>query len=251
MVTSPVCDDRLGAEMNKRRATIGAAILVLVDLALFFPVQEWFQEIQGHVERLGSLGPIAVSVAYVGLTVLLIPGSALTVASGTLFGLWQGVLVVTAGANAGALLSFALARTFLRNRVERWVQRDSRFVSLDRAIGQEDFKIVFLVRLSPVFPFTLLNYVLGVSAVRPASYVLASFLGMLPGTFLYVSIGVAARRALGGTDAVTGPLEEALYYVGLAAIFGIVFVITRLARKALGRHTGSAPVEAPPRLIDG
>ena len=102
------------------------------------------------------------------------------------------------GANLGALCSFLLARTFLRERVSNWATGNPRFASLDRAIAREGFKVVLLSRLSPVFPFTLFNYFLGLTNVGVSSYVLANLIGMLPGSFLYVYFGATAREALAG-----------------------------------------------------
>ena len=154
--------------------------------------------LENYVQSLGAIGPVVVVLAYVLCTVLFIPGSAITIGSGTLFGLKTGFLVVVIGANLGALCSFLLARTFLREKVARWVEGNSKFRSLDQAIGKQGFKMVLLTRLSPVFPFVLLNYFLGLTAVRTRAYVLANLIGMLPATFLFVYIGAAARDAIAG-----------------------------------------------------
>ncbi|HUC96944.1 MAG TPA: FAD-containing oxidoreductase, partial [Candidatus Polarisedimenticolaceae bacterium] len=154
--------------------------------------------------------------------------------AGTLFGLKTGLMVVVAGANLGALASFLLARTFLRERVANWAAANPKFRSLDRAIGKQGFKMVLLTRLSPVFPFVLLNYFLGLTAVRNGSYVLANLMGMLPATFLFVYIGAAARDALAGEmDVAAGFYQQILKYVGLLATVAVVVVVTRIARKAL------------------
>ncbi len=122
----------------------------------------------------------------------------------------------------------------LREKVARWADGNAKFHSLDRAIGRQGFKMVFLTRLSPAFPFTLLNYLLGITAVGTGSYVLANLLGMLPGTFLDVSIGVAARDAFsGGFGESAGYFQQALKYIGLLATVAVVVVVTRVARKAL------------------
>ncbi len=122
----------------------------------------------------------------------------ITIGAGTLFGLKTGFVVVILGANLGALCSFLLARTFLREKVAAWAAANPRFRSLDQAIGRQGFKMVLLTRLSPVFPFVLLNYFLGLTAVRTGAYILANLIGMLPATFLFVYIGAAARDALAG-----------------------------------------------------
>ncbi|HZS09225.1 MAG TPA: TVP38/TMEM64 family protein [Blastocatellia bacterium] len=201
---------------------------------LFLPVREWFGQLQGWIAQLGAVGPIVLAAIYVVATVLLAPGSLLTIMAGTLFGLWTGVLTVLMGANLGALCSFLLARTMLRRKVAQWAAASTKFAALDRAIGQAGFKMVFLSRLSPAFPFVLLNYLLGLTKVRTGAYVLANLLGMLPGTFLYVYIGAVAGEALNGAPAGSaGPYKQILTYVGLLATIGVVVLVTRAARKAL------------------
>ena len=165
---------------------------------------------------------------------MLVPGSAISIGAGTIFGFNTGFLVVLAGANLGALCSFLLARTFLREKVARWANANPKFQSLDRAVGQGGFRMVFLTRLSPLFPFVWLNYFLGLTAVRTGAYALATFIGMLPGMVLYVYIGAAARGALAGDGVANSNLyRQALIYVGLAATFAVVIFVTRMARKAL------------------
>src|SRR5262245_43208520 len=219
----------------------GKVILLILVLGVaagigffFLPVRQWFTQIEGYVQSLGSVGPLVVILAYIIFTVFFIPGSAVTIGAGTLFGLKTGFLVVVIGANLGALCSFLLARTFLREKVTRWADGNPKFRSLDRAIGKHGFKMVLLTRLSPVFPFVLLNYFLGLTAVRTRAYVLANLIGMLPATFLFVYIGAAAR------DAITGQMEtsasvyqQILKYVGLLATVAVVVMVTRIARKAL------------------
>src|SRR3990170_6965123 len=229
-----------------------ALLLVAGVSSLFLPIRQWFAGLEGYVEALGSIGPVVVALTYIVTTVLFIPGSALTIGAGSLFGLTTGFLVVLVGANLGALCAFLLARTFLREKVARWAEANLKFRSLDRAIGRQGFKMVLLSRLSPAFPFTLLNYLLGLTAVPTGAYVLANLLGMLPGTFLYVYIGAAARDALagGGADA-AGIFQQALKYVGLVATVAIVVIVTRMARAALRnaeRAEEGSVVTSRPRL---
>jgi pyruvate/2-oxoglutarate dehydrogenase complex dihydrolipoamide dehydrogenase (E3) component/uncharacterized membrane protein YdjX (TVP38/TMEM64 family) len=219
---------------------VSKAIIVVLVLAaivagvLFLPVRQWFMEFESYVKSLGAVGPVVVVLAYVLCTVLFIPGSAITVGAGTLFGLKTGFVVVVLGANLGALCSFLLARTFLREKVAVWAAANPKFRSLDQAIGRQGFKMVLLTRLSPVFPFVLLNYFLGLTAVRTGAYILANLIGMLPATFLFVYIGAAARDAIAGQmDAAASFYQQILKYVGLAATIAVVVVVTRIARKAL------------------
>jgi pyruvate/2-oxoglutarate dehydrogenase complex dihydrolipoamide dehydrogenase (E3) component/uncharacterized membrane protein YdjX (TVP38/TMEM64 family) len=236
--------------MKSGRFVILVGLIVGVAVGfLFLPVRQWFMQFESYVQSLGAVGPIVVVLAYVICTVFFIPGSAITIGSGTLFGLKTGFFVVVVGANLGALCSFLLARTFLRERVARWAEGNPKFRSLDQAIGQQGFKMVLLTRLSPIFPFVLLNYFLGLTAVRTTSYVLANLLGMLPATFLFVYIGAAARDAITGQMAASaGLLQQVLKYVGLLATVGVVVMVTRIARKALREAEaaqGSGRAEKP------
>jgi len=212
------------------------AILFIAMCALlwFLPVSQWLNQLQSLIKSLGPIAPLAYVLLYVATTVLLIPGSLLTLGAGGIFGFWLGFAVVVIGANLGALCAFWLTRTFLRERVAHWAANHPRFAALDRAIGREGFKMVLLSRLSPVFPFTLLNYLLGLTTVRTGSYVLANLIGMLPGTFLYVYIGVTARDAINtGTNSGVSSWQLALRIVGLIATIGVVVLITRTAKRAM------------------
>lgn len=230
--------------MRNGKTFLIAVTLVAASVGfLFLPLRAWFVQLQGGVGSLGAIGPVVVAVAYVAMTVLLIPGSALTIGAGSIFGLLVGALVVIVGANVGALCSFLLARTFLRKKVARWAEANPTFASLDRAIGQAGFKMVLLSRLSPAFPFTLLNYLLGLTTVRTGSYVLANLLGMLPGIFLYVYLGATAGEALtGGSARSVGLFQHTLHIVGLLATVAVVVIVTRLARKAIAETEDARPM---------
>ncbi|MGH9766142.1 MAG: TVP38/TMEM64 family protein, partial [Blastocatellia bacterium] len=225
------------AQTKNKKALLIALVIVAIGVGfLFLPVRQWFLLLQSQIESLGAIGPVVFALAYVVLTVLLIPGSALTLGAGAIFGLWLGAITVIIGANLGALCSFLLARGFLREKVERWAEANPRFAALDAAIGREGFKMVLLSRLSPVFPFTLLNYFLGLTRVRTGSYVIANLIGMLPGTFLYIYLGATARDALiGGSDALTGAPGALVKAAGLLATIAVVALVTRAARKAMAQ----------------
>jgi uncharacterized membrane protein YdjX (TVP38/TMEM64 family) len=182
------------------------------------------------VKSFGILAPLAYGLVYVVATLLLIPGSVLTLGAAPLFGFWQGLLIVVISANTAALCAFLLARTALRDRVARWAADNPKFAALDRAIGLNGFKMVFLSRLSPAFPFTLLNYLLGLTNVRIGDYILANLLGMLPGTFLYVYLGSTATNVVAGGTSIG---QTILRIVGLLATLAIVVFVTRIARQAI------------------
>lgn len=194
------------------------------------------------VEGLGALGPAAFILGYVAATVAFIPGAVLTLAAGAVFGLGPGVVYVMIGATAGASLAFLLARSVAREAVARRLEGNPKFAAIDRAVGREGFRIVLLLRLSPVFPFNMLNYGLGLTNVRFADYVLAS-IGMLPGSLLYTYSGFLAGdvvRLAGNAGPERGPGYYAVVALGLAATITVAALVTRTARRAIREATGGA-----------
>ncbi len=181
------------------------------------------------------MGPLVFIGGYILAAVAGVPGSLLTLAAGAIFGLAFGVLYVFIGATLGASAAFLVSRYVARTQIEQRVAGNAKFQSLDRAIAADGRKIVFLLRLSPVFPFSLLNYALGLSQVRFLDYVVAS-IGMLPGTVLYVYYGklagdVAAVAAGGAPE--RGTAYYVVLVVGLVATIAVTTIVTRVARRSL------------------
>ena len=199
------------------------------------------------VDGLGALGPLVFVAGYALATVAFVPGSLLTLAGGAVFGLAQGTVIVFLGASLGAIAAFLVARYVARGAVERRIARHPRFAALDRAIALQGRRIVFLLRLSPVFPFVLLNYALGLTRVRLADYALAC-LGMIPGTLLYVYYGkvvgdVAALAA--GAAPERGAAHWLVLAAGLVATVVVTTIVTRIASRAL-RETAALEETAEP-----
>jgi uncharacterized membrane protein YdjX (TVP38/TMEM64 family) len=187
------------------------------------------------VESLGPVGAIAFILLYIIATVAFLPGSILTLGGGAVFGLIWGSLYVFIGANLGATAAFLAGRYLARNWVVKKIEGNSKFIAIDRAVGKEGLKIVLLTRLSPVFPFFLLNYAYGVTGVSLKDYVIGS-LGMIPGTVLYVYLGsLAGNLANLGTS--TQPTNPALHWsiriLGLMATIAVTFYTSKIARAAL------------------
>lgn len=219
-------------------AVVAALILGGRRFAVFLPAfADW-------VRAQGAAGPAVFIAGYVLATVAFIPGSALTLAAGAIFGLGRGVLYVFIGAAAGSAAAFLVSRHFARGWIEKRLAGNERFAAIDRAVGAEGRKIVFLLRLSPVVPFNLLNYALGLTRVRFVDYLVAS-IGMLPGTILYVYYGKLAGEvaalAGGGRTAPRGAGYYAVLLVGLAATVIATTIVTRISRRALSRATASGP----------
>jgi uncharacterized membrane protein YdjX (TVP38/TMEM64 family) len=222
---------------NGRKVIYGVGALVLLGALFFFGRQaaQYVPRFAAWVDGLGFWGPLVFILGYALATVAFIPGSLLTLAAGALFGLGRGTLYAFLGATLGASAAFLIARYGARKPIERKIAGNAKFEAIDRAVSQEGLKIVALLRLSPVFPFTLLNYALGLTQVKFRDYLLAC-LAMLPGTLLYVYYG----KAIGSVAAVAGgaSIEKGTAYwvslgIGLAATIAVTTLITRLAGKAL------------------
>lgn len=215
-------------------AALLAAVAAVVVAARLLPLAEWLEVFNQHVVGLGLLGMVLFALVYAAATVLLVPGSLLTLAAGASFGLLPGFVAVLCGATLGAAGAFLVSRHLARRRVERWIQRKPSFVAVDKAVAREGWKIVFLTRLSPVFPFNFQNYAYGLTSVSFWKYVLASWIGMIPGTFLYVYLGTLGRS---GLEAASGEGAETyrlvLQVVGLLATLAVTILITRTAKRAL------------------
>jgi uncharacterized membrane protein YdjX (TVP38/TMEM64 family) len=188
----------------------------------------------------GTAGALLFVLGYIVAAVAFVPGSLLTLAAGAIFGITKGTALVFVAATLGAAAAFLVSRYLARSLVERRLTGNERFAAIDRAIGREGRKIVFLLRLSPVFPYNLLNYALGLTTVRFRDYVVAS-VGMLPATVLYVYYGKVAgdvARVASGSPIPRGTEYYALLGLGLVATIAVTTIVTRTARRALEQATG-------------
>jgi uncharacterized membrane protein YdjX (TVP38/TMEM64 family) len=213
--------------------------------AVFFPINLWLHHFIDWVRTRGPVGMIVYGAAYVVGTVLLVPGTLLTVGSGFLYGPIIGTLIVSPASVLGATIAFVLGRSFASDWIAKKVAKYPKFELIDRAIAKNGFKIVLLMRLNPIFvPFAVLNYALGLSRVRLRDYILASWIGMLPATTLYVYLGSSVRNLsdlLQGKLASAGLWPQLLFWGGLVAAGGLVYILTRVARQALQAEMERTP----------
>ena len=214
-----------------KRLAIGGVVLAAIAVGRAFPVDEWLETVKSHVAGMGAWGPIAYGLFYVAAALLFVPGSAITIAAGALFGLGLGTLTVSLASTAAAAIAFPLSRTLLRARMEAFLAERPSFKAVDEAVAEGGWKIVGLLRLSPVLPFVVLNYALGLTGVRYVPAVLVSWITMLPGTLLYVYFGAAGAKAAAGGE--RSWEEWAVLGVGLVATLVVTVVLTRLARKRM------------------
>ncbi|MDP8235697.1 MAG: TVP38/TMEM64 family protein [Candidatus Erginobacter occultus] len=211
---------------------LAAVLAGLVIAYRTFPVREWLVGESGlitWIEGLGTLGYLAFILLYILLTVLAGPAWLITLTAGLVYGLVRGTVLVSIGSILGASAAFLIGRYLVREAIARKVADKPKFQSIDAAVAERGFFIVLMTRLSPVFPFTLLNYAYGLTGVHFWRYFFASLIGMLPGTFMYVYIGSLGNTVSEGAE--TGKLI--LRIAGFIATAAVTIYITRIARKAI------------------
>lgn len=200
-----------------------------------FSPQDWLLGVLAWIDGLGLVGGLAFIAIYIVATVAFLPGSILTLGAGVIFGVVMGSVYVFVGATLGAIAAFWVGRYLARDWVSRKIEDNASFSAIDQAVAEEGFKIVLLTRLSPVFPFNLLNYAFGLTGVSLKNYALGS-VGMIPGTILYVYIGsLAGDLARLGTESpdANPAAQWAIRIIGLAATVAVTVYVTRVARQAL------------------
>jgi len=214
---------------------LGLALLLAGALLLWslLPVREWLEALRIWILGLGFAGIAAFVAIYIVGAVMLAPVVLLTVMAGFAYGFW-GLPIVLVAATTGAAFAFLIARYLARERVRAAMARRRDLAALDRAVAEEGWKIVGLLRLSPLVPFNLQNYAFGATGIPFMHFVAATFFGIIPGTALYIYLGV-----LGGAAGEAGPLKWAFFALGLIATIAVTALIARKARQKL-REAGLA-----------
>jgi uncharacterized membrane protein YdjX (TVP38/TMEM64 family) len=203
-----------------------------------FHVQEMITNTLTWVDSLGSVGAIAFIIIYIVATIALIPASFLSLGAGVVFGVVFGSLYVLVGSILGAVAAFLIGRYFARDWIAKKIKGNRKFRAIDEAVGKEGFKIVTLTRLSPIFPFILLNYLYSITGVSLKDYILGS-VGMIPGiiTFVYIgSLGESIATLGTGTPTTNQALEWTIRIIGLIATVAVTVYVTKIARRALEKE---------------
>ena len=216
--------------MRYAKPIVIALIVIAAIIAIrFFPVGSWLTSFQTYVKHAGPIGYVLYAVGY-ALIALVFPGSLLTIGAGAIFGIVGGTIVVLIGATLTASIAFILARTVLRERIEKITAKNPKFRAVDKAIAKEGTKIVLLVRLAAVFPFTIVNYAFGLTGIRFVPYVAATAIGILPGTIAFVYIGAAAASV-----ATQNRTKLTFTIVGLVIAIAVSVFVARVAHNAIRR----------------
>jgi len=230
--------DRKSAGSRLTLLLVAVGVAALLAAFRFFQVQDLLRRSLDWIAGLGPAGVVAFIAIYILSCVFMLPGSVLTLGAGAVFGVVKGSVIVSVASTLGATAAFLVGRYLARDRVGRMIEGNGRFRAIDEAVGREGWKIVGLTRLSPAFPFNLLNYAYGITTVSLRDYFFASWIGMLPGTVMYVYLGSLAGSlaTLGGQGGGRTPAQWALYIVGLLATVAVTVYVTRIARAALAKQ---------------
>jgi uncharacterized membrane protein YdjX (TVP38/TMEM64 family) len=234
-----VASSRAAAFLRPKFVLIIAAAIVILYGARRIPAGPWLSNALDWIRGLGPLAPVAFIAIYIVACVAFLPGSILTIGAGVIFGVVRGSIYVSLAATLGATAAFLVGRYLARDWVSRRLEGNAKFKAIDEAVGREGWKIVILTRLSPVFPFNLLNYAYGLTRVSLRDYFFASWLGMIPATILYVYIGSLSgdlARAAGGSAQRT-PVQWVFTAIGFIATVGVVVYVTRIGARALREKT--------------
>jgi len=218
-----------------RRIAYAVILLSLLTLVRLLPMGRLIDMLSSRVDQMGMMGLVVFGGAYFLAALLFVPGAALTLTAGAVFGLVRGTIVVSIASTLAAATAFLIGRHIARDAIVKRAATSPRFAAIDGAIGDGGWRVVALLRLSPAIPFSLGNYLYGLTAIRFVPYVLASWLAMLPGTFLYIYLGDAGRAGLEAAAGSGGrsPAEWALLGAGLLATIVVTVYVTRMARKAM------------------
>ncbi len=214
-------------------------MVLLGEHAIALQPQLWLIDALAWVKGLGVGGAIAFILLYILATISFLPGFILTLGAGVLYGVVPGALYVWIGATLGGTCAFLIGRYLARGWVTQQLANYPQFATIDTAVSQAGFKIVLLTRLSPIFPFNLLNYAFGVTGVSLTDYLLGS-IGMIPGTLLYVYLGSLAGN-LATLNAQSPAVPPAVQGIGFLFTALTVFYVTRLAQRALQQSLPPSP----------
>lgn len=204
--------------------------LVVAALSFVLPLQNWSRILEARIERMELLEGLALFCAIaIVATLLFIPAWIFPLVAGAVFGFGWGIVAAGVSAVSAAVIAFVIGRYVLRSPVEKIARRNDTFKAVDQAVAKEPWKVVALLRLSPILPSSLKSYFLGLTCVDLGSYAFATAAGMLPGLLLKVYVGDLGRGALSKG----GPLKWTLLAAGIGATIALTLIVGRRVRRKL------------------
>ena len=203
-------------------AAVGAAVYLL-------PLADWSVAFEEKLEEVGLVTGIAIFVATnVAANLLMVPAWVFPVAAGAAFGFGWGFAAATGAALVAAIVAFLASRHLLRGRLEKHVRGHPTFKAFEKAVSGDGWKVVALMRLSPLFTSGMKSYFFGLTRIRLATYASATLAGMLPGLALKVFIGAAGRDALE-----RGPFGWAMLGAGIVATIAAAVIVRKLTLRRM------------------
>lgn len=224
--------DALPEASKKWGAALALGALVLFAAWFLLPVEEWLRTAQAWFVSQGALGAVLFVLLYTVAVILLMPGSALSISAGLIYGFW-GLPLAVAGATIGASIAFLLARHMAREQVASWLEDRPRVNAVVEAVNDGGWKIVGLVRLSPVIPFNLQNYFFGLTGIPFWHYAAATCIGIIPGTAVNIYLGAIGSMAL--DESSQSQVRWGFFVLGLIVTLVVTWFVTRKAREKLAQ----------------
>lgn len=233
---------------NNKLKKLVLRIIIIIALVILFLILNKFFNISKKIETVlintlewvksfGILTPIIFGIIYIICTIFLISGAALTLGAGIIFGIVKGSIIVSISSTLAATASFLIGRFFLRDWVSKKIEKYPKFKSVDTAVAKKGWKIVGLTRLSPLFPFVFLNYAFSLTKISLRDYFFASWIGMMPGTIMYVYIGslIGDIATIGTGDRAKSPAEWIFTIIGFIITVIVTVYVTYISKKALSK----------------
>ena len=220
---------------------IGVAVFAAFLAVKLFVAEDLLKSVLRWIGGLGPLGPLIFIGVYIVAPVLFFPGIILSIGAGTVFGLLAGSIYVSIGATLGATCAFLVGRYVARQWVAARLEGNAKFRAIDRAVAREGWKIVGLARLSPLFPFNLLNYAFGLTDISLRDYFFATWVGMIPGIIMYVYLGSLAGDVamIGSLPVKRSAAHWAFEVAGFVVSVAVALYVTYVAGRALREKTGN------------
>jgi uncharacterized membrane protein YdjX (TVP38/TMEM64 family) len=218
---------------------IGIGLVAIFLVVKLFVAEDLLRNVLRWIVGLGAVGPLAFIGLYIVAPLLFFPGVILSIGAGTVFGVLAGSIYVSIGATLGATCAFLVGRYLARDWVAARLEDNPKFKAIDRAVAREGWKIVGLARLSPLFPFNLLNYAFGLTDISLRDYFFATWLGMIPGIIMYVYLGSLAGdiARISSRPLKRTPAHWAFEVSGFVISVAVALYVTYVAGRALREKT--------------
>lgn len=219
-----------------RWALLSVVVLGVISAYVFLPLKDWLSAIAIELRALGALGFVVFVGTYVGASLLLLPAALLSIGAGFAWGALGGFAVAVPCATLAASAAFGISRHGFSGAVRTWLLKRPRLHAVERTVNERGPSLVLLLRLSPVLPFPVLNYLFGLTRIRYRAFGLATFFGMMPITLMWTYVG-SIGATLGGLDgpgsSEVGTLKIIVGVVGGLITVGVTLWVGRAARQAL------------------